>query len=89
MVVALRIGVCMEMFMRMFILVLTSLYISKEATMVRLLRTSRVATRNRLDSWRGTFGSDPASEPVYSVSPPAAGSRRRKSAQQHIREAAR
>lgn len=79
----------MELFMRMFMLVLTLRYISKEATMVRLLRTSRVATRNRLDSWRGTFGSDLASDPVHSVSPPAAGSPRRKSAQQHIREAAR
>lgn len=70
----------MEMFMRMFMLVLTFLYIFKEATMVRLLRTSRVATRKRLDSWRGTFGSDQADNPVHSFSPPAAGSRRRKSA---------
>lgn len=41
---------------------------------------SLVATRRRLDSWRGTFGSDLASNPVHSFSPPAAGNRRRKSA---------
>lgn len=37
-------------------------------------------TRTRLDSWRGTLGSDLTTSPVHSFSLPAAGKRLRKTA---------
>ena len=39
-----------------------------------------LATRKRLDSWRGTLGTDLATNPAHSFSLPAAGKRHRKSA---------
>lgn len=39
-----------------------------------------VATRKRLDSWRGTLGNDLTTNPAHSFSPPAAGKRLRRSA---------
>lgn len=39
-----------------------------------------LSTRKRLDSWRGTLGSDLTTNPAHSFSPPAAGKRHRKSA---------
>ena len=39
-----------------------------------------LATRKRLDSWRGTLGADLTSNPAHSFSPPAAGKLHRKTA---------
>lgn len=53
---------------------------SDKAVRAAEVEPALLSTRKRLDSWRGTFGSDLTTHPVHSFSLPAAGKRHRKSA---------
>ena len=53
---------------------------SDKAARASEVEPTLLGVRRRLDSWRGTFGSDLASNPVHTFSLPAAGKRVRKTA---------
>lgn len=53
---------------------------SDKAVRAADIEPALMPVRKRLESWRGTFGSDLTSNPVHSFSLPAAGKRHRKSA---------
>jgi len=53
---------------------------SDKAVRASDIEPALMSVRKRLDSWRGTFGNDLATNPTHSFSLPAAGKRHRKSA---------